>query len=186
MSSKPEFITNYLSDLKNTIDAVNVNDLAKIITVLEAALQEKKQVFIAGNGGSAATAGHMANDLMLGVSKKQPYGFRAIALADHVAPSTALANDSDYAEIFSGQLKHLGQKGDLLIVISASGNSPNILRALEEAARLEMHSIAFLGMSGGKAAGMAQTSIIVPSNGYGPIEDLHMIFDHLITGYFQQ
>ena len=186
MAESPEFIKSYLTDLKNVIDNVSISDLANIISVLETALTEKRQVFLAGNGGSAATAGHMANDLMLGVAKKQPHGFRAIALADHVAPVTALANDSDYAEIFAGQLKHLAQKGDILLVISASGNSPNIVRALEEAARLEMQTIAFLGMSGGKASGMAQHSVIVQSQGYGPIEDLHMIFDHLITSYFQQ
>jgi D-sedoheptulose 7-phosphate isomerase len=186
MLKPADFVKNYLLLLKNVIDKVSVNDLAEIIVILEGALEEKRQVFLAGNGGSAATAGHMANDLMLGVAKKQLHGFRAISLADHVAPISALANDTSYAEIFSGQLRQLATKDDLLIVISASGNSPNIVRALEEATVLGMQTIAFLGMSGGRAAEMADKSIIVSSNEYGPIEDLHMIFDHLITGYFQQ
>lgn len=181
-----DYANKYLTLLKNVIDKVDINDLAEVIVALEIALKERRQVFIAGNGGSAATAGHMANDLMIGVAKKQRYGFRAIALADHIAPITALANDVSYADIFSGQIKQLADPGDLLVVISASGNSPNIIHALEEAAKIGMYTIAFLGMDGGKAAAMADKSVIVVSNDYGPIEDLHMIFDHLITGYFQQ
>lgn len=186
MLNQLDYANKYLTLLKNVIDKVDINDLAEVIVALEIALKERRQVFIAGNGGSAATAGHMANDLMIGVAKKQRYGFRAIALADHIAPITALANDVSYADIFSGQIKQLADPGDLLVVISASGNSPNIIHALEEAAKIGMYTIAFLGMDGGKAAAMADKSVIVVSNDYGPIEDLHMIFDHLITGYFQQ
>lgn len=186
MLNRLDYANSYLTLIKNVIDKVDVNDLAEIIVALEIALKERRQVFIAGNGGSAATAGHMANDLMIGVAKKKESGFRAIALADHIAPVTALANDVSYADVFSGQIKHLADPGDFLVVISASGNSPNIIHVLEEAARIGMYTIAFLGMDGGKAADMADRSIIITSNDYGPIEDLHMIFDHLITGYFQQ
>jgi D-sedoheptulose 7-phosphate isomerase len=186
MLNRLDYANKYLALIKSVIDKVDVNDLAEIIVALETALKERRQVFIAGNGGSAATAGHMANDLMIGVAKKQRYGFRTISLADHIAPVTALANDVSYADIFSGQIKHLANPGDFLVVISASGNSPNIIHALEEAAKIGMYTIAFLGMDGGKAAAMVDKSVIVASSDYGPIEDLHMIFDHLITGYFQQ
>lgn len=186
MLNQLNYTKKYLSALKDVIDKVSVDDLAEIIAMMEHVWEEKRQVFLVGNGGSAATAGHMSNDLMLGVAKKRPHGFRAISLADHIAPMTALANDMAYAEIFAGQLKQLASKDDLLIVISASGNSPNIVRALEEAQALCMQTIAFLGMTGGQAAKMADKSIVVASNEYGPIEDLHMIFDHLITSYFQQ
>lgn len=186
MLTQLEYANKYLTLIKNLINKVDINDLAEIISALETAHKEKRQVFIAGNGGSAATAGHMANDLMIGVAKNQRYGLRTIALADHIAPVTALANDISYAEIFSGQIKHLADPGDFLVVISVSGNSPNIINALEEAAKIGMYTVAFLGMDGGKAAAMVDKSVIVPSHDYGPVEDLHMIFDHLITGYFQQ
>jgi D-sedoheptulose 7-phosphate isomerase len=123
---------------------------------------------------------------MLGVAKQQQKGFRTIPLIGHTATLTALANDMDYAHIFSGQIKHLADPGDILIVISASGNSANVVHALTEAKNIGMYSIAFLGMDGGEAAAIADKKIIAPSYAYGPIEDLHMIFDHIITGYFQQ
>lgn len=186
MANQQDFIKNYLLDLKTVMDNLSAEDLAEVIIILEQMWKEKRQVFLAGNGGSASTAGHMANDLMMGVAKKQPYGFRSISLADPISSMTAIANDLAYSEIFAAQLKQLASKGDLLIVFSASGNSPNIIRALEEAVALDMRSVAFLGMDGGKAASMADKSIVVPSNEYGPIEDIHMIFDHLITGYFQK
>jgi D-sedoheptulose 7-phosphate isomerase len=185
MINHQDFIKKYLLELKGILDNLSVEDLAEVILTLENVHKEKRQVFLAGNGGSAATAGHMANDLMLGVAKKQPYGFRAFSLADSIAPVSAIANDTAYSEIFAAQLKQLASKNDLLIIFSASGNSPNIVRALEEAEALGMQTIAFLGMGGGKAASMADKTVIVPSNEYGPIEDVHMIFDHIIAGYFQ-
>jgi D-sedoheptulose 7-phosphate isomerase len=107
--------------------------LARALEVLEKAYIERRQVFLAGSGGSAATASHMANDLMKGVAKGDRRGFRAIALSDNVPLITAIANDESYSEVFVGQLAALGQPGDVLIVFSGGGNSANIVCAVEVA-----------------------------------------------------
>ena len=136
--------------------------------------------------GSAATASHMASDLVKGVALQGKPGIRAIALADNVPLLTAIANDHSYEEIFARQLAELGQPGDVLIVISASGNSPNILRVVETAREMKMTTVGFLGMGGGKAFEMVDVAVIVPSNEYGPVEDAHMMFDHLATAYLRK
>lgn len=175
------FAQEYLENLCTVLRSVPVNDLALAIEMLERAYIERRQVFLAGNGGSAATASHMANDLMKGVVKGYGRGFRAVALSDNVPLITAIANDESYEEVFAGQLAALGQPGDVLIVISGSGNSANIVRAVEVAQQMQITTIAFLGMGGGQVAKMADVSVVVPSDEYGPIEDVHMMFDHLIT-----
>src|SRR5438105_1703620 len=121
------FAERYLDELSSVLRALSFADLARFLEVLETAYTERRQVFLAGNGGSAATASHMANDLMKGVAKGGNHGFRAIALSDNVALITAIANDDGYSNIFSSQLAELGQADDVLITISASGNSPNII-----------------------------------------------------------
>lgn len=182
---RSRFIKNYIENLRHILREVPMDDIERGLQLLEKTYVEYRHVFLAGNGGSAATASHMANDLMKGVAKSGGRGFRAVALSDNVPLITAIANDENYNEIFSGQLANLGQKGDLLIVLSASGNSTNIIRAVEVAQQMNMNSIAFLGMGGGKVAEIVDVAVVVPSDEYGPIEDLHMVFDHLITAYLQ-
>jgi D-sedoheptulose 7-phosphate isomerase len=127
----------------------------------------------------------MANDLMKTVAQKGKEGLKAIALSDNVQIVTAIANDESYNEIFAGQLKVLAHAKDVLIIISGSGNSPNIIRVLEEAKKMQLTTIGFLGKDGGKAKQMVDISLVVPSNDYGPIEDIHVIFNHLITAYLR-
>ena len=117
------FAQKYLEDLCTVLRRVPLYDLALAIEMLKHAHAERRQVFLAGNGGSAATASHMAQDLVKGVAKGSGRGFRAIALSDNVPLITAIANDESYSEVFAGQLAALGQPGDVLIVISGSGNS---------------------------------------------------------------
>jgi D-sedoheptulose 7-phosphate isomerase len=178
------FTRQYIAHLIETLKGLPLAHLSKVLKVLESAYGQERQIFLIGNGGSAATASHMANDLMKGVAKSGAHGFRAIALADNVAMITAIANDEDYTRIFSSQLEELADAGDILIIFSGSGNSANIVQALKTARNLKMTSIAFLGMGGGRARKMADVSVVVPSSEYGPIEDAHMMFDHLITAYF--
>ncbi len=180
------FARNYVHDLIKTLQALPLANLSKAIEVLKSAYGKRKQVFLAGNGGSAATASHMANDLVKGVAKNGAHGFRAIALSDNIPLITAIANDENYDEIFASQLKELAQPGDVLIVFSGSGQSPNIVRAVEMAAKMKLKTVAFLGMGGGRVAKMADVSVIVPSDDYGPIEDIHLTFDHLMTAYFRK
>ena len=179
------FAHEYLKELSVVLRGVPLNELAQAIEVLERAHTERRQVFLAGNGGSAATASHMANDLVWGVAKGGGHGFRAIALSDNIPLMTAIANDESYEEVFAVQLAALGQEGDVLIVFSGSGNSPNILRILEVADTMQITTVAFLGMGGGRAAKLASISVIVPADDYGPVEDVHMVFDHLITTYLR-
>ena len=179
------FAKEYVDNVSRVLSALPLPDLARAINLLDVALDERKQVFLAGNGGSAATASHMANDLMLGVAKAGSQGIRAIALSDGIPTITAIANDEGYDEIFASQLSVLGQPGDLLILISGSGNSPNVLRAAEVASNKGMETIGFLGKGGGKLASMVDIPVTVPSNDYGHVEDVHMAFDHLITSFFR-
>lgn len=186
IEQKRKFAQGYLTEIATVINLVNVNDLVKALVLLEKAFNYGKQVFIAGNGGSAATASHMANDLLMGVSKIKGKGFRALALTDNKALITAIANDISYEEIFSAQLKELGHPGDLLLVFSGSGNSPNILRLVKLARKMKIKTIAFLGKQGGLVKSLADCPIIVKSDAYGPIEDVHMLFNHLIASYFMK
>ena len=139
-----------------------------------------RQVFLCGNGGSAGNAAHMANDFLYPVSKRKGSGVRARALSENAAVITCLGNDEGYDEIFSFQLAALATKGDLLLAFSGSGNSRNVLRALEEARRLGMKSYAILGYSGGRAKGLADVPIHVPIDDMQIAEDTQTIICHMI------
>ena len=177
------FAERYFADLKRIIDAMSCDDVGRVLDVLAAAHGTGKQVFLVGNGGSASTASHMANDLVWGMTRKGLPPFRAIALTDNVALMTAIGNDEGYASIFARQLEALAVPGDVLVAISGSGNSENVLRALETARRMKLVTVGILGMDGGKARGLVDAALVVPSNDYGPIEDLHMVIDHLALAY---
>lgn len=185
-ASREAFADRYLNDLAALLARVPREPLARALAVFEAALAEGRTVFLAGNGGSAATASHMANDLLAGVAKHGGRGLRAISLADGLPVITAIANDESYDEIFATQLRVLARPGDVLAVFSGSGKSPNIVHAMEVARQMALTTVAFLGMDGGKVAPLAHVAVIVPSNDYGPIEDIHMAFDHLITEHLRR
>jgi len=136
-------------------------------------------VFICGNGGSAANAVHLANDFLYGIDKPAGRGLRVIALPANTAVMTCLANDVSYAEVFSQQLMALAQPGDLLIALSGSGNSPNIVRALEEARKLGMKTAAILGYSGGRCLALPDFAIHFEVNDMQVAEDLQMVVGHI-------
>ena len=184
--SRSAFARRYLSSLSGVLEKVSCDDIAKAMEILVDARKARRTVFLAGNGGSAATASHMANDLMKTVvSGRDTCGLRALSLSDNAQLLTPIANDMDYQDVFAEQLKHLACEGDVLIVISGSGNSKNIIRAVETAKRLRLTTIGFLGKGGGKVKGMVDVAVIVPSDDYGPIEDAHLVFNHLITEYLK-
>jgi D-sedoheptulose 7-phosphate isomerase len=180
------FSKGYILKLRDVLKYLPFDKIAETMAVLEKSLDEKRQVFLAGNGGSASTASHMATDLMHGIGGKFGTGLRAVSLADNTSLITATANDVHFDEIFATQLRHLAMKGDVLIVISGSGNSPNIIRAAHVGREMGLKTIGFLGMGGGKVAELVDVPVIVPTNGYGPIEDIHLVMDHLIVSYFQE
>src|SRR6266404_9216217 len=190
MKKPSEFAKDYLTDLKSVLDRLPLAELDKLVAAIESTHAAGKQIFVIGNGGSAATASHMMNDLnkgTLGHKGDAPWKrFKVIALTDNVSLMTAWANDTDYNHVFSEPLKNLAQRGDVLIAISASGNSPNILAAVEAAKQIGVKVIGLTGFGGGKLAKLADISFVVPSDGYGPVEDVHMILDHIITGYLYE
>jgi len=190
MRTASEFAKSYIHGLKGVLDRLPLKPVEEIIQAIEQAQNERRQVFVIGNGGSAATASHMMNDLCkgtLGHKGDAPWPrLRVIALTDNVSLMTAWANDTDYDRVFSEPLKNLAQRGDLLIAISASGNSPNIIAAVEAAKHLGVKVIGLAGFGGGKLSKMADVSFVVASDEYGPVEDAHMILDHIITGYLYE
>ena len=190
MKTAVEFAKDYINGLKGVLDHLPLEPINKILQAIEQAQKERRQVFVIGNGGSAATASHMMNDLCKGTLGHKGDALwprlRVIALTDNVSLMTACANDTDYDRIFSEPLKNLAQRGDLLIAISASGNSPNIIAAVEAAKHLGVKVIGLAGFGGGKLSKMADVSFVVASDEYGPVEDAHMILDHIITGYLYE
>src|SRR5580700_774874 len=190
MKSASEFAKEYIHQLKQVLDQLPLKPVEEILRAIEQAQNERRQIFVIGNGGSASTASHMMNDLCkgtLGHKGDAPWPrMRVIALTDNVSLMTAWANDTDYNHIFSEPLKNLAQRGDVLIAISASGNSPNIIAAVEAAKQLGMKVLGLAGFGGGKLAKLAEICFVVPSDGYGPVEDVHMILDHIITGYLYE
>lgn len=182
-----EFAKDYVVSLKNVLDRLPWAAVDQVLQVIEEAYQRRSQIFVIGNGGSAATASHMMNDLCKGTIGHKGDAtwprFRVLALTDNVALMTAWANDTDYNHIFSEPLKTLAQRGDVLIAISASGNSPNILAAVEAAKQMGVKVVGLAGFGGGKLAKRADVAFVVASDEYGPVEDVHMILDHIITGY---
>lgn len=190
MKTAGEFAKNYINGLKGVLDRLPLKPVTEIIQAIEQAQNERRQVFVIGNGGSAATASHMMNDLSkgtLGHKGDAPWPrLRVLALTDNVSLMTAWANDTDYDHVFSEPLKNLAQRGDLLIAISASGNSPNIIAAVQAAKDLGVTVIGLAGFGGGKLSKMADVSFVVPSDEYGPVEDAHMILDHIITSYLYE
>ncbi len=190
MKTATQFAKDYIVMLKDVLDRLPLADFDRVTQAVETAHAAGKQIFVIGNGGSAATASHMMNDLnkgTLGHKGDAPWKrFRVIALTDNVSLMTAWANDTDYTTVFSEPLKNLANPGDLLIDISASGNSPNIIAAIEAAKKLGVKVVGLAGFTGGKLAKMADVAFVVPSNDYGPVEDVHMILDHILTSYLYE
>jgi D-sedoheptulose 7-phosphate isomerase len=186
MNDPATFAREYADRVSSLMARLPFDELGRAIDLLEATRRSGRTVFLIGNGGSAATSSHMANDLMLTVAKRGAQGFRVVSLADNAAILTAIANDEDYMEIFASQLERLGEPGDLLIAISGSGRSPNIVRALGVAQVMGLRTIGILGMDGGPARELVDVPVVVPSDDYGTIEDAHVVIDHLITEWFQR
>ena len=177
-------MTNFFSDYAERLSQVlasskwtGVEQLAQDMNV---AWKNGNQVFFCGNGGSAGNAVHLANDYIYGVAKRTGGGIRAVALSANPAVMTCLANDVGYDAIYSEQLAVLANKDDLLIVLSGSGNSPNILRVLEQARSMHVKSYAVLGFSGGKAKDLADVSIHFPVDDMQIAEDMQLVVGHML------
>jgi D-sedoheptulose 7-phosphate isomerase len=181
------FAQAYLDYLQSVLRRLDTADIGRFVHTLLEARERGATVFFIGNGGSAATASHFANDLAFGTNDyAKP--FRAVSLTDNVPVLTALGNDFGYEEIFVRQLRILGKKGDVLVGISASGNSPNLIRAFDHARTTGIRTVAITAFDGGKMKAMADEGIHVPTEPkeYGPAEDAHMVLDHLVGAFLMR
>jgi D-sedoheptulose 7-phosphate isomerase len=170
----------YLARLHNACEAIPLDKVELLASALLTAWKEKRQVFIFGNGGSAGNAIHLANDFVFGISKKFGSGLRIHALPANTSVITCLANDIGYESIFEYQLGLMSDPGDVVIALSGSGNSPNILKALEYSNNAGLESFAVLGFSGGKSLQLAKTPIHIPVNDMQISEDLQIIIGHML------
>lgn len=174
-----DYFSNYALRLNSVISGYDWSNLESLAMAVRTAWEGRYQVFLCGNGGSAANAMHIANDLLYGVAMEN-VGIKVNALSSNSSVITCLANDLGYDEIYSRQLKVHGSKGDVLIVLSGSGNSPNIVKAIEQAHELGMKTFAIIGFSGGKCLQIAQSPIYFPVNDMQICEDLQLIVGHML------
>jgi D-sedoheptulose 7-phosphate isomerase len=181
------FASGYFEYLSRVLLDINVQDIAKFAELLLAARDSGNQIIFMGNGGSAATASHFANDIGIG-TRTLDKPFRAISITDNNAVMTAIANDDGFDEVFLQQLKLIMRPGDVIVAISVSGNSPNVIKSVEYANANGGITVGLTAFNGGKLKEDAKYSIHVPTNPkeYGPAEDAHMVLDHLISAYLMR
>jgi len=177
------FAGKYLSELVDLINSIDLDEIENFINELEEAYKNDKNIFVMGNGGSASTASHFACDINKGVSLKLNKRFKVISLNDNIPIMLAYANDISYDSIFEEQLKNYIKKDDLVVGISGSGNSKNVLMAIEYANAIGARTFGITGYDGGKLKKIAEKSIVIRSNDMQKIEDCHMILVHLTMQY---
>lgn len=181
-----ENLTLYTKEIAEKIVNSDFEMLSKIVDRLIQTKMMEGTVFTAGNGGSAATASHMANDLTKGCRVHNREGFKMSCLADSNAILTCLANDFSYEEVFSIPLKTQGKRGDTLVVFSGSGNSPNIVKVVELAKTMGIFTIGFSGRDGGKLKGLCDLLMIAPTDSMEQLEDMHMMYEHAMSCAIQK
>ena len=187
MKIKP-FVADYLTRLKFVLDNIDSDVISDIVDMLEQTIVNKSRIYIIGNGGSSATASHMVNDLGAGLRRRNIVNFDVVSLGDNSPVVTAIANDIGYENIFFMQMKGLINPSDIVIAISCSGDSPNIIKAVDYAQDLGCKIIGVTGFNGGYLKSISDISFHVdaPQNEYGLVEDTHMILDHIIYSYYIQ
>jgi D-sedoheptulose 7-phosphate isomerase len=174
----------YKAELLKAIETVDLEKVNHAIATLAKAREEDRHIFVCGNGGSASTASHFACDMVKGASFGREKRFRIMALTDSLPTITAYSNDVSYECVFVEQLKNFAKPGDVVMAISGSGNSPNVLRAVEYANSIGCRTIALSGRNGGKLGPLAEVNIQASNPHMGRIEDVHMIVMHMICYYF--
>ena len=184
-----EFAIGYFKYLKQVLDSIEPSSIQKLSDEFEDAREKGNTIFVAGNGGSAATATTMANDIGFDIIKKTGTDkpFKVLSISDNISVITAIANDVGYEDAFINQLKIHYRKGDKLLVISASGNSENVVKAAKWVRTNGGRVIGFLGFDGGKLKDLSDVVIHVKTEPgeYGPVEDTHLILNHVLAHWFQ-
>ncbi|MBF0370524.1 MAG: SIS domain-containing protein [Magnetococcales bacterium] len=176
----------YIQEIHQALASLDDQALQAAADLLEGVIRQRKWIFTCGNGGSAAIANHCLCDFGKGVRTHTPLKPRVSALSAHIESITAIANDMDYADIFAHQLASLASPGDLLITISASGNSENVVRAAQWARENQLHTLALTGFNGGRLREMAQYPLHIKADNYGVIEDSHQAILHMLAQYIRQ
>ena len=184
--STASFSADYKSKLTQALDTIDLDSVGKAIEILRVARDRNRHIFVCGNGGSASTASHFVCDMVKGASFNRPSRFRIMALTDSLPTITAYSNDVSYDCVFAEQLKNFAEPGDVFIAISGSGNSPNVLCAMEYANSMACETIALTGRDGGKLGPLAKLQIRVAEPHMGRIEDGHMIVCHMLCYYFME
>lgn len=185
MVAVADHVADYLDRLSRSLATIPRQEIAALGEILYRTYHIGASVFIVGNGGSASTASHMAADLAKNTIGPHMTRFRVMSLNDNMSLLTALANDNGYENVFREQLVNLIKPSDVLIAISASGNSPNVLAAIEYAKSRQAQTVGLLGFDGGKAIQMVDRPILVRSEDYGVIEDAHLVLNHILVEHFR-
>ena len=173
-------VQEYIQNVHRCLEEVERQGLTSTVDMLYEAYVHKANVYVMGNGGSASTASHMTAHLQEGIDGQGKGGLHTVCLSDNVPRLTALANDVDYDSVFVIQMKGLLQTRDVVIVISGSGESPNVIKAAQMAKEVGAGVIAFTGFGGGKLHGLANCGVVLSCRRYGPVEDVHLTLGHLI------
>ncbi|MGQ9681274.1 MAG: D-sedoheptulose-7-phosphate isomerase [Anaerolineae bacterium] len=174
-------IQRYLKELTEVLQHLPLAEIERLVDLLHDARLDGRQILLLGNGGSAATASHFACDLAKNTIADGLPNYRALALTDNVPLLTAWANDSSYENVFCGQLACLLRPGDVVIGISGSGNSPNVLRAIEMARKGGATTVGVTGFAGGRLRELVDLAIVVPCHCMEQVEDLHLVLEHLVV-----
>ena len=181
-----DFPQTYRSALHTALDSIDLDQVSQAIQILTRARDENRRIFVCGNGGSASTASHFVCDMVKGASFNRSTRFRIMALTDSLPTITAYSNDVSYECVFVEQLKNFAQPGDVVMAISGSGNSPNVLRALEYGNSIGCITVALSGRDGGRLGPLANLHVHAAHPHMGRIEDAHMIAAHMICYYFME
>lgn len=181
-----QWISDYVRAQKAALDSIPPDGVAQVVEKLRVAWKEERQVFVFGNGGSAANASHFTTDLGKGSSDKLGKRFRVLSLNDNVSWMTAIGNDYSYEDVFLRQLQNYAKPGDLVLALSVSGNSPNCVKALDWAKQNGLRTVALVGAKRGRMAELAEQSIVINDTHYGRVEDAQMGICHLLCYAFME
>lgn len=181
-----DFISQYIDHQKKTLNSISTEKLSSVISKFKSALDNDNNIFVFGNGGCAANASHFVTDLGKGSSDKTYKRFRCLSLNDNNPWMTALGNDYAFEDVFVRQLMNFAKPGDILFTMSVSGNSPNLVKALQWGKQNDLKSIALVGKKRGKLAEIGDIVIVVDDDHYGRVEDAHMGMCHIIAYAFME